>query len=59
MTKFIKKLNTTFLELLKNFNNQYINTIILEGENHFFADGESYEMHNEAKQKIVDWILKQ
>lgn len=47
------------VKLLKNFNNQYIDTIILEGENHFFADGESYEMHNEAKQKIVDWILKQ
>lgn len=47
------------VELLQSFHNKNITIEVLEGENHFFADGESYEIHQEPKQKIVDWVLKQ
>lgn len=47
------------VELLTSFHNKNITIEVLEGENHFFADGESYDIHQVPKQKVVDWVLKQ
>lgn len=47
------------VELLKSLNNNNIKIEIASGENHLFSDGEDYNMHEDIKQKIVDWVLKQ
>ncbi|WP_158960704.1 alpha/beta hydrolase family protein [Myroides fluvii] len=46
---------------LNNLANPAISATVLEGENHFFSDGEStpYAIHEQPKQKIVEWIVKQ
>lgn len=50
------KANTDILTSYKNLN---LYTKILKDENHFFADAESYEMHENPKKIIIDWVKKQ
>ncbi|MBW3518059.1 alpha/beta hydrolase [Flavobacterium sp. NKUCC04_CG] len=45
--------------LLKSYANPKITIEVLEGENHFFAEGYSYDIHQNPKDKIVEWILQQ
>lgn len=47
------------IDILNNYNNSNIYTTIVKDENHFFANGESYEMNENPKKLIVEWILKQ
>ncbi|WP_353101617.1 alpha/beta hydrolase [Myroides odoratus] len=46
---------------LNSLANPAIFATVVEGENHFFSDEESkpYDIHQEPKQQIVDWIGKQ
>ncbi|EHQ43914.1 alpha/beta hydrolase family protein [Myroides odoratus] len=46
---------------LNSLANPAISATVVEGENHFFSDGESkpYDIHPQPKQQIVDWIKKQ
>ena len=45
--------------ILLGLNNPAISTLVLPNENHFFAEGESYDIHEEPKQKILNWIKAQ
>lgn len=46
---------------LNSLANPAIAAMVVEGENHFFSDGESkpYDIHQQPKQQIVDWIKRQ
>ena len=46
---------------LNSLANPSIAAIVVEGENHFFSDGEStpYDIHQQPKQQMVDWIKRQ
>jgi len=46
---------------LNSLANPAIAAMVVEGENHFFSDGESkpYDIHQQPKQQMVDWIKRQ